>query len=156
MLQYHEIEEFEKYTISDWKYEERYSIYNRLSYEEEKKMGIGFADPENHFYSFYDEKTLVGYINLRKRAGNFLLGVGVNPELCGKGYGEKIVRMACEISKKLFGIEELYLEVRTWNERAVRCYEKAGFQIEGEAFCQMTPNGRDSFYRMKKIRRDLA
>lgn len=41
------------------------------------------------------------------------------------------------------------MEVRTWNARAVRCYEKAGFQIIGEPIARTTPLGEGAFYRMK-------
>ena len=64
MLEYHKMTEEEKYCIARWKYPGEYAIYNSLSYEEQKKRGFGFANPENHLYSFYDGKDLVGFINL--------------------------------------------------------------------------------------------
>ena len=42
----------------------------------------------------------------------------------------------------------MYLEVRTWNTRAVKCYEKAGFRIQGEPIRQATPIGEGVFYHM--------
>jgi len=40
------------------------------------------------------------------------------------------------------------IEVRTWNSRAVKCYEKAGFIIDGEPIKQTTSIGEGVFYRM--------
>ena len=57
MLEYHKMTEEEKYCIARWKYPGEYAIYNSLSYEEQKKRGFGFANPENHLYSFYDIKV---------------------------------------------------------------------------------------------------
>ena len=33
------------------------------------------------------------------------------------------------LSQRLYPGKPMYLEVRTWNTRAVRCYEKAGFRV---------------------------
>ena len=44
----------------------------------------------------------------------------------------------------------MYLEVRTWNRRAVRCYEKAGFRIVGEPIRRTTSAGDGIFYHMVK------
>ena len=51
MLEYHKMTEEEKYCIARWKYPGEYAIYNSLSYEEQKKRGFGFANPENHLLS---------------------------------------------------------------------------------------------------------
>ena len=53
-------------------------------------------------------------------------------------------------SKQKYPGKPLYLEVRTWNERAVRCYQKAGFVIDGDIIEQETYIGRSTFYRMIK------
>ena len=64
MLTYHKTTEKEKCFITEWKYPGEYAVYNSVPYEEQKKRGFGFANPANHFYSFYDETKLVGFINL--------------------------------------------------------------------------------------------
>lgn len=148
MLEYHKMTEEEKYCIARWKYPGEYAIYNSLSYEEQKKRGFGFANPENHLYSFYDGKELVGFINLNGEDPEVFFGIGVNPDCCGKGYGQQMTRMAWEISQTLFPGKPMYLEVRTWNKRAVRCYEKAGFRIVGEPIQQTTSIGEGAFYHM--------
>ena len=122
--------------------------YQTLPYEEQKKRGFGFANPANHFYSFYDETKLVGFINLYEEKTEIFFGIGVNPDCCGEGYGQQMTKTACEISKELFGTKPLYLEVRTWNKRAVSCYQKAGFVIKGEPIRQTTSAGEGVFYHM--------
>lgn len=42
----------------------------------------------------------------------------------------------------------MHLEVRTWNRRAIRCYEKSGFYIDGQPFTQKTLSGEGRFFRM--------
>ncbi len=76
------------------------------------------------------------------------IGIGVNPDLCNKHYGQRMLLITYEISKKLYPDKPLYLEVRTWNIRAVKCYQKAGFRIDGQAYELTTGIGTGTFYRM--------
>ncbi len=148
MLTYHKTTEAEKYHITAWQYDGAYAIYNNDAYENQKARGVGFADPRYNFYSFYDGAALVGFINLYEEETEVFFGIGAAPACCGKGYGQQMTRMAWDISQRLFPGKPLYLEVRTWNARAVRCYEKAGFRIVGEPICQTTPAGDGVFYHM--------
>lgn len=125
-----------------------YVIYNATPYAEQKKKGFGFANPLNHFYSFYAGEELVGFINLYEEETEVFFGIGVAPAHCGKGYGRQMTEIACTLSRRLFPGKPLYLEVRTWNTRAVRCYQKAGFRIVGEPIRQTTSLGEGLFYRM--------
>lgn len=148
MLTYHQTTEAEKYRITVWEYEGEYAIYNATPYAEQKKKGFGFANPLNHFYSFYAGEELVGFINLYEEETEVFFGIGVAPAHCGKGYGRQMTEIACTLSRRLFPGKPLYLEVRTWNTRAVRCYQKAGFRIVGEPLRQTTSLGEGLFYRM--------
>lgn len=148
MLTYHQTTEHEKYEINDWKYSGDYAIYNNPPYEDQKKTGRGFANTANHFYSFYDNAALVGFINLSDEGSEVFFGIGANPEYCDKGYGQQMTQTAWKISQQLFPGKPVYLEVRTWNKRAVRCYEKAGFHIIGDPIHQATSAGDGVFYHM--------
>lgn len=146
----HPTTEEEKYLITAWNYTGDYAIYNNSPYEEQKKRGFGFANPQNNFYSFYDGTSLVGFVNLSEEENEVFFGIGVNPDYCSHGYGQQMTRIACKLSQTLFPGKPLYLEVRTWNTRAVRCYEKAGFHITGEPISQKTSIGEGLFYRMTR------
>ncbi len=149
MLEFHRTTEEEKYEICDWRYEGEYAVYNNPPYEDQLKDNRGFADPENCFYSFYDGDVLEGFINLLEEEREVFLGIGVAPDCCDKGYGQQMCRMACDLSKQIFAGKPIYLEVRTWNTRAVRCYEKAGFRIVGDPIIQTTRIGTGEFYHME-------
>ena len=47
----HPTTEEEKYRINAWNYTGDYAIYNNPPYEEQKKRGFGYANPQNNFYS---------------------------------------------------------------------------------------------------------
>ena len=124
------------------------AIYNTSSYEEQRKTGIGFANPENNFFSFYNGDILVGFSNLYEEDTEMFFGIGVNPAFCNRGYGQQITKQTISLSHTLYPDKPLYLEVRTWNKHAVRCYEKAGFKIVGEPIRQSTHIGEGTFYHM--------
>ena len=148
MLEHHKTTEEEKRRICEWKYDGEYAIYNSLPYEEQVRQRRGFANPRNNFYSFCVDGKLIGYINLIEEATEVFYGIGIDPAYCSQGYGQKITEASRALSHELYPGKPLYLEVRTWNTRAVRCYEKAGFHIVGEPFEQTTPSGKGTFYRM--------
>lgn len=58
------------------------------------------------------------------------LGMSVKAELRGKGVGSELVEGAKDWANR-FGVEKLVLNVVPRNTRAVRFYEKMGFQAEG-------------------------
>ena len=148
MLTCHKTTAAEKRLICAWKYEGDYAIYNTPSYEEQLKTGRGFANPRNNFYSFCQGPALIGYINLIEEAEEVFFGIGVDPTRCGQGYGQQITGLARQLSHRLYPGKPLYLEVRAWNARAVRCYEKAGFRIVGQPVQRTTPLGQGAFYHM--------
>lgn len=153
MLISHTLTETEKKIICDWKYEGEYELYNMPSYEEMHKKQAGFCNPKNEskFKAYYDENVFVGFTNAHEEETEVFIGIGVSPDCCSKGYGQKMLRMLCEECKMKYPSKPLYLEVRTWNKRAVTCYEKAGFVISGEAYELETGLGKGMFYKMVKV-----
>ena len=65
-------------------------------------------------------------------------------------YGREMLALAYDISKSRYPDKPLYLEVRTWNTRAVKCYQRAGFHIDGEPYELTTGIGGGTFYRMTR------
>ena len=140
----------DKREICAWHYEGEYTLYDLPPYEEMKAQGRAFFNPEReqNYRGFFDGGKLVGFVNILEEEREVFIGIGVAPKLCGRGYGCQMLLDTYRISKEQYPEKPLYLEVRSWNTRAVRCYEKAGFAIDGEAFAQKTPIGVGTFYRM--------
>ena len=149
-LTYHTITKEEGKQVCDWKYPDEYACYNQPPFEEIQARQAMFCNPlrRTNYRAFYDSNLLIGFTNLREQEQEVFLGIGVHPDHCSKGYGTAIVELCCRISEELYPGKTLYLEVRTWNNRAIRCYEKCGFVIDGEPFEQRTYSGIGTFYRM--------
>lgn len=87
-----------------------------------------------------NDGTLIGFfcysIDVSNNTG-FLKYVIVDSEKRGKGYGEKMLRLALRYAFTITGAEAVQLNVFPENLSAKRCYEKTGFvtrQITKGAF----------------------
>ena len=118
--------------ITEWNYEVEYSDYNLPSYEEckNKKYGITREDRKDNYIVYTINDEVVFYSNMKEMDNNKLyIGVGLKPEYCGKGLGNFFLNDSIIEMKKRYPERTLFLEVRSWNKRAIKSYEKLGFKI---------------------------
>lgn len=137
--------------ITNWKYEGEYSIYNLPSWNEIKKNNLSLAkeDKRKNFISFIDDnKELIGFINLLDKGSSIFFGIGIKPDYCGMGIGKEIISLGLEECRNKYSTKPVVLEVRTWNKRAVKCYESQGFKIV-ETKIQKTYLGDGEFFVMR-------
>ena len=85
-----------------------------------------------------DNNQFIGFTSVEMRKNKLYVAIGVHPEFLNQGYGQEILYLIDE----LYDYECLYLEVRTWNERARACYEKAGFVKEAYLHDDVYVDGR--------------
>ncbi|MHC9059915.1 GNAT family N-acetyltransferase [Pantoea sp. y20] len=82
------------------------------------------------------EGAMVGELTLfveqRPRTRHSIsFGISVDPAFGGRGIGEKLIRHAIDYAFNWLGIMRIELEVFHDNERALRLYQKLGFEREG-------------------------
>lgn len=82
-----------------------------------------------------DAPRLIGSVELRKlqpveRRGEIGIGIGERA-FWSRGYGEDAMRTICRFGFRDLDLHRIELTVAAFNPRAVRCYEKVGFTIEG-------------------------
>ncbi|MED4039020.1 GNAT family N-acetyltransferase [Niallia taxi] len=120
--------------ILDWKYEPPYDFYNDNNKEESMKELL----EEPYFAVLNDDGNLVGFYCIGYAAQVPLgylfgayqedcldIGLGMKPELTGKGNGESYIQFVLEQIK---GSKSIRLTVADFNERAITLYERAGFR----------------------------
>ncbi|CAM3912176.1 GNAT family N-acetyltransferase [Cohnella lubricantis] len=117
--------------ICDWRYPPPYDKYRWPSWERMKFEEREFGDPdirERQYASVRDGGgELIGYVQFFPMAGVVRLGLGLRPDCCGLGWGPAFASAtAAEAARRAPGAE-IDLEVESWNRRAIRAYEKAGF-----------------------------
>ena len=79
-------------------------------------------------------------------SGDFLdVGLGLRPDLCGRGFGRDFVRLCLRFGQEQYGTDRFRLLVAAFNTRAVKVYQRAGFSI----VCEVTNAVfRNKFYIM--------
>jgi [ribosomal protein S18]-alanine N-acetyltransferase len=106
-----------------WRYPAPYDFYN--------DDGLPPQNPER-FYSVRTEAgELAGFLYFEERGDAIFCGLGLRPELAGRGLGTAFVNAGVEFAETRFGRRRLLLDVAAFNERAIRVYERAGFRRTG-------------------------
>jgi len=89
-----------------------------------------------------DTEEYIGQIDLVdidwvNRVGTLGIVIG-NSDKLNKGYGTEAIKLIQDFSFNKLNLNKLELEVRAYNNRAIRCYKKCGFVEEGRL--------RENFY----------
>lgn len=82
-----------------------------------------------------ETEEYIGQIDLIKmdwisRIGTLGIVIGTKENL-SKGYGTEAIKLIQDFAFNKLNLHKLDLEVRDYNERAIRCYKKCGFIEEG-------------------------
>jgi RimJ/RimL family protein N-acetyltransferase len=120
-----------------WRYEPPYDIYNVEPAEIDSEI-LFFLDPRNGYFSIFDEPgDLVAFCCFGQDAcvpgGDYSapaldIGLGVRPDLTGQGRGLTYVNAVLEFARQSYRSAFFRVTVAEFNKRALRVWEKAGFQ----------------------------
>lgn len=150
--------------ISRWRYEDAYAVYNVS-----QASVASLLEPRYFYHSVHDDHgELVGYFcfgeDARVAAGKRLglydredaldVGLGMRPDLTGKGLGEQFVRAGLRFAEDTYSRQAQRLTVATFNRRAIRVYERAGFHPV-ENFGAIRLNGEKEWLLMRRAGPDL-
>jgi ribosomal-protein-alanine N-acetyltransferase len=124
-------------TILQWKYEAPYDIYNLSSSDPEDTVRY-LLDPQNAFYGIHGQQgQLEAYCSFgpdgQVSGGDYSIpaldiGLGLHPDLTGQGYGSDYARAVIQFAHSTYSPEQLRVTIAAFNGRAMRVWEKAGFQ----------------------------
>lgn len=139
--------------LCNWKYPPPYELYNWPLWETMLQDQSEFADPQiraEQYRAVVDEDGLLsGFVQFFPIVGVTRLGLGLRPDLCGKGsgIGTQFVQLLALEAQRQAPHQEIDLEVLVWNERAIRTYQRAGFTIT-DTYERWTPTGIADFHCM--------
>jgi ribosomal-protein-alanine N-acetyltransferase len=122
------------------------------------------VQPRLHYHSVYDERgDLVGYFcfgedarvaagrrtGVYEREAALDVGLGMRPDLTGRGLGEEFLHASLRLARETYSPQAFRLTVATFNRRAIRVYEKAGFRAV-EKFGAPTPGKEGEWLVMRR------
>lgn len=118
--------------ICSWQYTKPYDVYDKPDYETASKLSYGFTQElirDQEFMAIEHNETLIAFGRGRLKDNVVIMAVGIKPDQCGKGYGYEVMRLIILNIKEKYPNKELTLMVRSFNERAIKCYKSLGFVI---------------------------
>jgi len=136
-----------------WKYEKPYDIYNAILTPDAiiellGKSYYAVKDEEGQLVGFFcigeAGKVGIGYEYNAYKENCIDIGIGMKPDLTGRGNGTYFFSVILEFVQKIYPKTDLRLTVAAFNKRAIHLYEKFGFVKE------MSFHGEIDLITMKK------
>lgn len=120
----------------------------RPSLGEQREMLEQYARSDNHLFLIAEvDGEMAGMLTFQpgKRIRNAHageIGMSVRKKYWGMSIGKQLLQCLLQWARQTEKIRKINLRVRVDNERAVRLYRSAGFQVEGTISREFCINGR--------------
>jgi [ribosomal protein S18]-alanine N-acetyltransferase len=153
------MDEADARSVCAWRYEAPYDVYNMGDDGEEASAIAELLDRSSPYYAVRDDTISGGHTlsggqvtKIGELVGFFcygtaslpwsssesslyvddrimVIGLGIRPDLTGKGMGQSFVQAGMAFAREQFAPTAFRLYVLSFNKRATRVYERAGFHI---------------------------
>jgi ribosomal-protein-alanine N-acetyltransferase len=124
--------------VAAWRYEAPYDFYDMANDPEGLEELLGPPERREGYCAVLSYGELVGFFCYGIGGqlptfdypddGSVDVGLGLKPDLTGKGLGLEFFRAGLEFGRHRFSPVGFRLSVATFNERAIQIYERAGFR----------------------------
>lgn len=118
--------------IAAWAYPGEYAFYDAAADADDRAL---LLDPERRGDDFYaadgQDGRLAGYVQLKPGPEQVEIGLGLRPDLCGRGLGREFTDAGIDLVRKVHGERPITLAVAAFNARAITVYERCGFAVTG-------------------------
>ena len=151
------IKKFEKNDLNNFKNFSPYddillTDYNLcfLKESEIKKWEKKIKSKKNNYFVIFLNEIMIGYIGISRISflnSNYELSLSLDEKYCSKGYGFKSLRLFLEYYFENFDKYSIWLNVNAFNQRAIKLYEKIGFEKISEFL------GDFEVQKMQKLKR---
>jgi [ribosomal protein S18]-alanine N-acetyltransferase len=136
--------------ISRWRYEGIYAFYDQ---EALPMLSLALFRPLlralglEAFIVLDDASERIGIFTFTQRGNAIEIGLAMRPDLTGRGMGLDFVEAGLDFARTRYAPTRFTLDVATFNERARRVYERAGFKPL-ETFTRRINGGLHEFLAM--------
>jgi ribosomal-protein-alanine N-acetyltransferase len=115
--------------IAEWRYPEPFSFYNWTADPDDLRELLDPSLRGEAYWAVKDEAgDLVGHFSFKPKDERAIeIGLGLRPDLTGRGLGASFLAAGLNFARDRFAPEWFVLSVATFNERAIKVYERAGF-----------------------------
>jgi [ribosomal protein S18]-alanine N-acetyltransferase len=136
--------------VAAWHYSGIYSFYD---WERDAEDLAELLNPEEwgqRYFAVDQEGELVGFFVFKVLDRIADVGLGLRPDLTGRGLGDAFLTAGLRFATEVLGASSYTLAVATFNCRATTVYDRAGF-AETERYQHRTNGGVHEFVRMTRV-----
>jgi ribosomal-protein-alanine N-acetyltransferase len=136
--------------VAEWHYPEPYSFYDWTADADDLRELLEPALRGEAYWAARDGNgELVGHFSFKPKDKTVEIGLGLRPDLTGQGLGAAFLDAGLEFARMRFAPERFVLAVATFNERAIKVYERAGFARD-RAYMHTTAGAEWEFVEMSR------
>jgi ribosomal-protein-alanine N-acetyltransferase len=139
------------HAVAGWHYPGVYAFYD---WEQDVDDLGELLDPDEwarRYFAADRGGELAGFFVFTLRDGIAEVGLGLRPDLTGRGLGAGFLADGLRFAADALGADGYTLAVAAFNARAITVYERAGF-AEAERYRHRTNGGVHEFVRMTRGR----
>jgi len=134
--------------IKSWRYPAPYDFYDLDADPEDLAEFMDVRNWPGAYYAVTDQAgELVGFFVYQLEGRTATIGLGMRPDLTGRGLGTQFVAAGIEYGAQQLGIDRYVVDVAAFNQRAINVYRRLRFAPQRE-FDQSTNGGIHRFVRM--------
>jgi RimJ/RimL family protein N-acetyltransferase len=136
--------------VVTWHYEHPYDFYDLASDPDDAAAMADPARAKHRRGVLGDDGRLDAFLWFDWHGDVVEVGIGLRPDLTGRGLGESFMRAQLEYASQEWQPATFRLFVAAWNERAIRLYERLGFHEVARETRRFELAGVHEFIRMER------
>lgn len=135
---------------NEWKYDGEYSFYDMTADMEDYEEFVNEdLRNENDHYEAIVNNELVGFFCIIQNGSSIEIGLGLRPDICGKGIGREFLNQILYFISNHYQFHKLIMNVAVFNQRAIKVYHSCGFK-DYEVIKQRSNDGIYEFLTLTK------
>jgi [ribosomal protein S18]-alanine N-acetyltransferase len=137
--------------IASWHYPEPFSFYDWTADEDDLADLLDPAARGDRYRAVEDlDGELIGYFSFKPAGPETIeIGLGLRPDHTGRGLGASFVEEGLRHARSSYEPRQFSLAVATFNRRAIKVYERAGFAAT-RTYMHHTNGGDWEFVEMRR------
>ena len=122
-----------------WKYDGEYAFYDMTADPEDYEEIVTPKLRGDRYFSVFEKGALIGFFCVEQEGVDVEIGLGLRPDLTGHGKGTAFLAEILRFVRENYKFEKIQMDVASFNQRAIKVYERAGFVKTGTS--QVHTNG---------------
>jgi RimJ/RimL family protein N-acetyltransferase len=119
-------------TVAGWRYPGPWAVYDAVAVPRADEGFWAVVDATGELVGFACFGAAARVPGLPELAGTLDVGLGLRPDLTGRGHGAALGRAVVAHARTIAPDERLRCAVQAWNERSLRVARASGFVPVGE------------------------